>query len=88
MGLDAALVGVPMDLGVTNRAGARLRTAGGARDRAHRPLPSRPRLAPLAELKVADIGDVPFRSRFSLDESHAGHRGLLSRSSWRRASRR
>ena len=28
------------------------------------------RLAPLAELKVADIGDVPFRSRFSLEESH------------------
>jgi guanidinopropionase len=27
-------------------------------------------LAPLAELAVADIGDVPFRSRFSLEESH------------------
>jgi agmatinase len=24
----------------------------------------------LAELKVADVGDVPFRSRYSLDESH------------------
>jgi agmatinase len=28
------------------------------------------RLAPLAELRIADIGDVPFRSRFSLEESH------------------
>ena len=37
-GLDVALVGVPMDLGVTNRAGARLWAAGGARRRAHRPL--------------------------------------------------
>jgi agmatinase len=28
------------------------------------------RLAPFAELAVADIGDVAFRSRFSLEESH------------------
>jgi guanidinopropionase len=27
------------------------------------------RLAPLAEIKAADVGDVPFRSRFSLDDS-------------------
>jgi guanidinopropionase len=27
-------------------------------------------LAPVLEAKVADIGDVPFRSRFSLQESH------------------
>ena len=41
-GLDVALVGVPMDLGVTNRPGARLGPARRARDRAHRPLSSRP----------------------------------------------
>ena len=35
------------------------------------------RLAPLAEIKVADVGDVPFRSRFSLEDSLAGHRGVL-----------
>ena len=27
------------------------------------------RLAPLAEIKAADVGDVPFRSRFSLEDS-------------------
>jgi agmatinase len=55
-GLDVALIGVPMDLGVTNRAGSRL--------------------GPRA---VADIGDVPFRSRFSLDDSHADIFAFYSR---------
>ena len=40
-GLDVALVGVPMDLGVTNRAGARLGPQGGPRCRAHRAVRSR-----------------------------------------------
>jgi agmatinase len=29
------------------------------------------RLVPFAEIKAADVGDVPFRSRFSLADSHA-----------------
>src|SRR6185369_1427206 len=69
-GLDAALVGVPMDLGVTNRAGARLGPRAVRAIERIGPYHHVHRLAPLAELKVADIGDVPFRTRFSLEESH------------------
>ena len=65
--LDVGLVGVPMDLGVTNRPGARfgpraLRTIEriGPYHHVHE-------IAPRAVLDVADIGDVPFRSRFDLD---------------------
>jgi guanidinopropionase len=69
-GLDAALVGVPMDLGVTNRAGARLGPRAVRAIERIGPYHHVHRMAPLAEVKVADIGDVPFRSRFSLEESH------------------
>src|SRR5205814_5387847 len=60
-GLDAALVGVPMDLGVTNRAGARLGPRAVRSIERIGPYHHVHRLAPLAEIKVADIGDVPFR---------------------------
>src|SRR3979490_2031974 len=69
-GLDVALVGVPMDLGVTNRAGARLGPRAVRAVERIGPYEHVHRLAPLAEIGVADIGDVPFRSRFSLEESH------------------
>jgi guanidinopropionase len=69
-GLDVALVGVPMDLGVTNRAGARLGPRAVRAIERIGPYHHVHRLAPLAEIAVADIGDVPFRSRFSLEESH------------------
>src|ERR1700744_5052220 len=64
-GLEVALVGVPMDLGVTNRAGARLgpRAVRGV----ERIGPSNHglKVVRLAECKAADIGDVPMRSRYS-----------------------
>jgi guanidinopropionase len=68
--LDVALVGVPMDLGVTNRAGARHGPRAVRSIERMGPYHHVHRLAPLAEIAVADIGDVPFRSRFSLEESH------------------
>jgi agmatinase len=68
--LEAALVGVPMDLGVTNRSGARLGPRAVRGIERLGPYHHVHRLAPLAELKVGDIGDVPFRSRYSLNESH------------------
>jgi guanidinopropionase len=68
-GLDVALVGVPMDLGVTNRPGARLGPRAVRAVERIGPYHHVHRLAPLAEIKVADVGDVPFRSRFSLEES-------------------
>jgi guanidinopropionase len=69
-GLEAALVGVPMDLGVTNRSGARFGPRAVRAIERLGPYHHVHRLAPLAELKVADVGDVPFRSRYSLSESH------------------
>lgn len=69
--LDIALVGVPMDLGVTNRAGARLGPrAVRAIERIGAYEPAL-KMAPLGEAAIADIGDVPMRSRFSLVDCHA-----------------
>ena len=69
-GLDIALIGVPMDLGVTNRAGARLGPRAVRAVERMGPFEHVLRLAPMGMAKVADIGDVPFRSRFSLQECH------------------
>ena len=77
-GLDIALVGVPMDLGVTNRPGARLgpRAVRGI----ERVGPYHPahKSVPVAGLNVADIGDVPFTSRFDLARSHADIESLFA----------
>ncbi len=70
-GLDVALVGVPMDLGVTNRAGARLGPRAVRGVERIGPYEHVLRVAPMGDLKVADVGDVPMKSRFSLDECHA-----------------
>ena len=70
-GLDVALVGVPMDLGVTNRAGARLGPRAVRAVERIGPYEHALRVAPTVQLAVADIGDVPMQSRFSLDQCHA-----------------
>jgi guanidinopropionase len=70
-GLDIALVGVPMDLGVTNRAGSRLGPRAVRAVERIGPYHEIHRRVPMAEVKAADVGDVPFRSRYSLDQSHA-----------------
>jgi agmatinase len=58
-----------MDLGVTNRAGARLGPRAVRSVERIGPYHHVHRLAPLSEVAVGDIGDVPFRSRFSLEQS-------------------
>jgi len=68
-GLDAALVGVPMDLGVTNRAGARLGPRAVRAVERIGPYNHALKVSPRGECRAADIGDVPLRSRFSLDDS-------------------
>ena len=70
-GLDFALIGVPMDLGVTNRAGARLGPRAVRAVERIGPWEHVLRQAPLQQAAVADIGDVPFRSRFDLASCHA-----------------
>jgi len=77
--LQVALVGVPMDLGITNRPGARfgpraLRTI-------ERIGPYEPVLecVPARDLRVADIGDLAFRSRYSLELCHQDIEAQVSR---------
>jgi guanidinopropionase len=67
-GLQAALVGVPMDLGVSNRAGARFGPRALRGIERIGPYNDALRCSPLAELAVADVGDVPFRGRYKLLE--------------------
>lgn len=69
--LDVALIGVPMDLGVTNRAGARLGPRAVRAVERIGPYEHVLRVAPMGGLTVADVGDVPMRSRFGLAECHA-----------------
>ena len=69
-GLDVALIGVPMDLGVTNRAGSRLGPRAVRQIERIGPYHHTHRIVPAAQLKLADVGDVPFASRYSLEQSH------------------
>ncbi len=68
-GLEVALFGVPMDLGVTNRAGSRLGPRAIRNVERIGPYHHVHRIAPVGELACADIGDVPLRSRYSLEQS-------------------
>ena len=70
-GLDAALIGIPMDLGVTHRSGARFGPRAVRGVERIGPYNHVQRIAPVAALRVADIGDVPFSSRYSLEQSIA-----------------
>lgn len=69
-GLDVAILGVPMDLGVSNRPGARFGPRAVRTIERIGPYNHVLQCAPTLDMRVADIGDVPFRSRFSLDLSH------------------
>ncbi len=70
-GLDAAFVGVPFDIGTSNRSGARF---GPRQIRAEscliRPYNMATRAAPFDSLSVADIGDVAINT-FNLEKSIA-----------------
>src|SRR5690606_4251469 len=70
-GLDVALIGVPMDLGVTNRPGARHGPRAVRQIERIGPYHEVHRVVPASLAKIADVGDVPFRSRYSLAHSHA-----------------
>jgi len=78
-GLDVAVLGIPMDLGVTNRAGARLGPRAVRAVERIGPYEHALRMAPGGVLQAADIGDVPFRSRFDLAACHADIEYFLAR---------
>ncbi|MFN3686961.1 agmatinase [Salinarimonas sp.] len=70
-GLDVAIVGVPMDLGVTNRTGTRFGPRAVRGIERIGPYEHVLKALPTYELRVADVGDVPLESRFSLERCHA-----------------
>jgi agmatinase len=67
--LQVALIGVPMDLGVTNRPGARFGPRALRDIERIGPYNHVLACAPVFDLRVADVGDVPFQSRFRLEQS-------------------
>ncbi|MEM9899823.1 MAG: agmatinase [Pseudomonadota bacterium] len=68
-GLDACFIGIPMDIGTSNRPGTRLGPRQ-IRDESRmlRPYNMATRAAPFDSLQVADIGDVPINT-FDLKKS-------------------
>ncbi|MFD1881767.1 agmatinase [Paracoccus pacificus] len=68
--LQVALTGLPMDLGVTNRPGARFGPRALREIERIGPYEHVLDCAPLYDLRVGDIGDVPFVSRYDLEQSH------------------
>jgi agmatinase len=68
--LDVALYGVPMDLGVTNRNGSRFGPRALRTIERVGPYNDALDCAPIHEMAVADLGDIPFESRFDLAQSH------------------
>jgi agmatinase len=68
-GLDIAVVGVPMDLGVTNRPGARFGPRALRTIERVGPYNAVLKTMPTRRHRIADVGDVPFRSRYSLEAS-------------------
>jgi guanidinopropionase len=68
-GLDIAAVGVPMDLGVSNRSGARFGPRAVRTIERIGPYHPILRGVPASRVRAADVGDVPFRSRYSLEQS-------------------
>lgn len=69
--LDVALIGIPMDLGVTNRAGARLGPRAVRAVERIGPYEHVLKVAPVASLRYADCGDLAMQSRFDLARCHA-----------------
>lgn len=68
--LDVALLGMPMDLGVSNRGGSRFGPRALRTIERIGPYNDALGCTPVSDLRVADVGDVPFRSRFRLEDSH------------------
>ena len=67
--LQVGMIGVPMDLGVTNRPGARFGPRALRGIERIGPYNHVLACAPVYDLKVADLGDVPFASRYRLEGS-------------------
>jgi len=68
--LDVAICGAPMDLGVTNRPGSRFGPRALRTIERIGPYHHTLACAPIFDMKVADVGDVPLSTRYFLEECH------------------
>ena len=78
-GLDFALIGIPMDLGVTNRAGSRFGPRAVRAVERVGPYEHVLERAPLTMAQFADVGDLPMRSRYSLEGCHHDIEAFMNR---------
>jgi guanidinopropionase len=77
--IQVALYGVPMDLGVTNRSGSRFGPRALRTIERIGPYNHVLDCMPVGDLRVADIGDVPFRSRYKLESCHEDIEAYVSK---------
>jgi guanidinopropionase len=77
--LDVGLFGVPVDIGVTNRPGARFGPRALRGIERIGPYNHVLRCCPAQDLRLADLGDVPFASRYLLEKCHADIEGFAGR---------
>ena len=66
--IDIALIGVPFDLGVYNRAGARLGPKAIRNVAMFGSFNHHNKISPSALCRIVDVGDVPVEHRYHLDE--------------------
>jgi agmatinase len=69
-GLDVAISGVPFDLAVSNRSGTRFGPRAVRTIERVGPYNHVLDCAPIYDMAVADVGDVPFSSRYDVAASH------------------
>jgi agmatinase len=69
-GLDVAISGAPLDLGVSNRPGARFGPRALRTIERVGPYNHALDCAPIHDLAVADVGDVAFAGRYDLHQAH------------------
>ncbi len=69
-GLDVAITGVPFDIGVSNRSGTRFGPRALRTIERIGPYNHVLDCAPVQDMAVADVGDVPFSSRYGLEPGH------------------
>jgi len=69
-GLDVAITGAPLDLGVSNRSGTRFGPRALRAIERIGPYNHVLDCAPIYDLRVADVGDAPFTGRYDLLQAH------------------
>jgi agmatinase len=77
--LQVAAIGIPMDLGVSNRPGSRFGPRAVRGIERIGPYNHVLDCAPAYDLRAADIGDVPFGSRYRLEQCHQDIETMVAR---------